>query len=152
VRSRVSGVALVVLASAIGVVLAAQTPNDPQQPISSFRSAITLVPVDVRVIDRQGKPVTDLKQGDFTILEEGVQQEIKHFSLQVLEPEQPPSTSAIPVRKVAAPVDAGSTLAQQHYRVFLLVLVAADCKNPRRGSMRCCALLARSCCRRIAWR
>ena len=132
-RSRVSGVAVAVLASAIGVVLAAQTLNDPQQPISSFRSAITLVPVDVRVIDRQGKPVTDLKQGDFTILEEGVQQEIKHFTLQVLEPEQPPSTSAIPVRKVAAPVDAGSTLAQQHYRVFLLVLGRGRLQEPSKG-------------------
>jgi len=133
VRSRTSGVAVVVLAAAIGVALAAQAPKDRQQPRASFRSAVTLVPVDVRVIDKQGKPVTDLKQEDFTILEAGVRQDIRHFALQVLTPETPPPASAPTLRKAAAPPDAAPTLAPQNYRVFLLVLGRGRLQEPSKG-------------------
>ena len=33
--------------------------QEPQPP--SIRTRITMVPIDVRVVDRDGKPVTDLK-------------------------------------------------------------------------------------------
>src|SRR5262249_16311855 len=44
-----------------------QTPQTPQQQQPVFRGGTTLVPVDVRVIDRTGKPVTDLSQKDFVV-------------------------------------------------------------------------------------
>ncbi|MEX2662867.1 MAG: hypothetical protein WD227_13130 [Vicinamibacterales bacterium] len=47
-----------------------------------FRGRVALVPVDVRVLDRQGRPVADLRQADFTILEDGVPQTIGHFAVQ----------------------------------------------------------------------
>src|SRR5688572_21857256 len=53
-------------------VVGAQT----QQPI---RSGIVLVPLDVRVVDRDGNPVTDLTAADFTVYENGIRQEIAHF-------------------------------------------------------------------------
>src|SRR4051812_39821194 len=37
------------------------------QPV--FRAGTTIVPLTVTVLDRNNHPVTDLKQGDFTILE-----------------------------------------------------------------------------------
>ena len=41
-----------------------------------------LVLVDVRVWDKQGKPVTNLKPGDFIVYEDGVEQKINSFSLE----------------------------------------------------------------------
>jgi hypothetical protein len=50
-----------------------------QTPIP-FRAGVVLVPVDVRVVDAEGKPVTDLTAADFTIFEDGIQQDIEQFS------------------------------------------------------------------------
>ena len=60
-----------------------------QDPQNVFRAGTTLVPVDVRVVDREGKPVTDLAAADFTIRENGVLQSIAHFSTQAFTPEPP---------------------------------------------------------------
>ncbi len=49
------------------------------RPGVQFRTGVVLVPVDVRVVDRDGNPVTDLTAADFTILENGVPQPIAHF-------------------------------------------------------------------------
>src|SRR5215472_10155699 len=57
-----------------------------QQPASrsSFvlRSQTNIVLVDVRVRDRSGRPVTDLKQSDFKVFEDGVPQNITSFGLE----------------------------------------------------------------------
>ena len=132
-RGRTSSVAVIVLTAAICVAPTAQTPKDAQQPGVSFRSAITLVPVDVRVIDKQGKPVTDLKLEDFIVLENGVRQDIRHFSLQVLAPEQPPPAGALPIRKAVTPSDAAPSLTPQHGRVFLLVLGRGRLQEPSKA-------------------
>jgi VWFA-related protein len=52
--------------------------NGQQRP-SPIRSGIVLVPIDVRVVDANGEPVTDLTAADFTVYENGVRQEIAHF-------------------------------------------------------------------------
>jgi len=53
--------------------------NAPQ-----FLSGIDVEAVElpVTVVDRRGKPVEGLRQADFEVLEDGVAQEISHFSLQ----------------------------------------------------------------------
>ena len=63
----IGGYVAVVMAAAVGLD-ARQAPPPPQvqtepakQGIPAFRSRVTLVPLDVRVLDRDGKPVTDLK-------------------------------------------------------------------------------------------
>ena len=62
---------LAVLAAAtIRPVVAARAQQQPQQ-VPVFRSAVTLVPLDVRVTDKNGKPVTDLRQDEFTIVDDG---------------------------------------------------------------------------------
>lgn len=63
-----------------GVSLLSQQPGPP----GTFRIHVTLIPVDIRVTDKAGKPVLDLKKEDFTILENGQRQDIRHFSLQTL--------------------------------------------------------------------
>jgi VWFA-related protein len=62
----------------------AQVGRAPQQAFI-LRTQTNLVLVDVRVYDKSGKPVTDLKQSDFRITEDGVQQTISDFSLENVE-------------------------------------------------------------------
>ena len=53
-------------------------------PPGTIRVRVRLVPVDVTVIDKDGKQVPDLRQEDFQIFEDGKEQEIRHFSVQNL--------------------------------------------------------------------
>jgi len=58
--------------------------KSPQQAFI-LRAQTNLVLVDVRVYDKSGQPVTDLKQSDFRVTEDGVQQTISDFSLENVE-------------------------------------------------------------------
>jgi VWFA-related protein len=95
--------------------LGAQQP--PPQVPGTIRTRITLVPIDVRVVDRDGKPVTNLKREDFTIIEDNVAQTISHFSVQTLTVEPPAGTEPLPFRKALT-----TALEPQNRRVFLLLL------------------------------
>ncbi len=98
-----------------------------QAPQASFRSRITIVPVDVRVLDRNGKPITDLTQGDFTILEDGRQQVIQHFSTEALIADVTAAGSAPELRRAAT---TASDLKPQSRRIFLIVLGRGRMKGP----------------------
>lgn len=50
-------------------------------PPGTIRVQVRLVPVDVTVADSRDRPVTDLKQEDFQLFENGRPQEIRHFLL-----------------------------------------------------------------------
>lgn len=108
------------------VSLAAQ-PQQPSPVPGTFRSTIALVPVDIRVLDREGKPVTDLTQADFTIVEDGVRQEIRHFSKHALVPEE--KTAVTAVRDIGAVAE----LAPQRKRTFLFVLGRGRLEGPSKG-------------------
>ena len=99
--------------AALSLVVFAQTPQTP--PV--FRAGTTLVPVDVRVLDRKGNPITDLKAEDFTVLENGVPQEIRQFSAQALT-SNPSAAQQLPRRSETT----ASSLAPQNRRLFLIVL------------------------------
>ena len=88
---------------------------DPQAPLS-FRSGITAVPIDVRVVDKDGKPIADLRKEDFTILEDGVPQAIAHFSATALVAQVPRAGLR------ASPDTPAFTVSAQNYRVFLIVI------------------------------
>ncbi len=117
---------VVALVLAVGVGGIGQQSQIP----GTFRTAITLVPIDVRVLDHDNKPVTDLKQGDFTVYEDGVRQDIRHFSASALTPEAAPSDPRLPLRKPPA-----STIAAQNRRVFLIVLGRGRLGQPPDGGM-----------------
>ena len=94
-----------------------------------FRGDIALVPVDVRVVDKAGRPVTDLTQSDFTIFENGVRQELRHFSKQVLTAQTPPANpSPLPRRSASTGLST-----PPDYRVFLLVLGRGNLRGPSEG-------------------
>jgi len=90
-----------------------------QPPQASFRSRITIVPLDVRVLDRNRKPITDLTQADFTITEDGVVQTISHFSAQSLTADASSAETSPGLRQ---PAVTASDLKPQNRRVFLIVL------------------------------
>jgi VWFA-related protein len=50
-----------------------------------FRLGVTLVPVEVRVVDQDGAPVTDLTPTEFAIRENGRPQTVDHFQAVALE-------------------------------------------------------------------
>lgn len=50
-----------------------------QQQPPRFRGRVAIVPIDVRVLDRDGNPVPDLTRADFIVSEDGVTQVISVF-------------------------------------------------------------------------
>ena len=100
------------------------THASPRMPQSTpTQAALDLVPVNVRVIDRAGKPVTDLKQADFTLLEDGVPQQIRHFALETLAPETPQPGAKPVVRQ-------GILLSPQRHRIFVFALGLGRLEEP----------------------
>jgi VWFA-related protein len=86
VRGAGAGAVLVLLSGA----LSAQQPPAPQpglrqgsggQAAQTFKSGTEVVQVDVRVFDKDGRFVTDLKPEDFEIKEDGVPQPIVNLTL-----------------------------------------------------------------------
>jgi VWFA-related protein len=89
----------------------------------TIRVQVNLVPVDVIVTDANGQIVTNLKQEDFRIFENGKQQEIRHFSTQTLAPE---SSQPIPPLRATGPLD----LAPQSARTFLILMGRGRIQRP----------------------
>ena len=66
----------------------------PDASVQTFRTTSRAVLLDVIVSDRKGKPVTGLKQEDFTIIEQGRPQTVSFFE---------EHTGAIPDAEVELP-------------------------------------------------
>ena len=124
VRLAVTLLAAVVTA---GRALPTRSPSaqSPQLP-GAFRTAVTVVPVDVRVIGRDGRPVTDLRADDFSVLENGVVQEIVQFSPIGLESTPAASPDDAPPQLVLS----ASSATEAHQRVFLILLGRGRLQTP----------------------
>src|SRR5207249_6053854 len=59
--------------------------SDSNQELYKFRIESELVLVNVVARDKQGKPVTDLKREDFTLLEDGKPQRVSSFDFENLD-------------------------------------------------------------------
>jgi VWFA-related protein len=112
----------IVLAACASLVLRADAPQQsgpqqqrPKPPV--IRTGITIVPIDVRVVDRSGNPVTNLTQEDFTILDEGRPQTIRHFLAHSFTPDPAAARTGLTFRQADAP-----SLEVQNRRVFLVML------------------------------
>src|ERR1035441_10304705 len=81
-----------------------QQPNSPlQKPAYTFTGESQLVVLNVSAKDKSGKPVENLKAGDFTVTEDGKPQLVKIFEYQRLEEETLPALPAPPKPDKNAP-------------------------------------------------
>jgi VWFA-related protein len=101
-----------------GLATAHAVPQAPPAP-----AQVDLVPVNVQVIDRSGKPVTDLKQEDFTVLEDGVPQQVRSFAQQTLEAGNASPAAALSLRK-------GPALSPQNGRILAILLGRGRLDDP----------------------
>ena len=105
----------------------------------TFRSPVVAVPVDVRVIDNKtGKPVTDLRQQDFTVFEDGVRQDVRLFVAPTVRRHRPGTVARSEARRAGAPTPAGiasgpPTITPRTNRVFLFVLGSGRLQEPSKG-------------------
>jgi VWFA-related protein len=95
----------------------------------AIRSRITIVPVDVRVVDRDGKPITNLAREDFTIFEDGAPQTIGHFSAQSLVASAETAANQA-AREPSLRGSPSAALKAQSRRIFLVQLGRGRMKGP----------------------
>ncbi|MEP7115967.1 MAG: VWA domain-containing protein [Acidobacteriota bacterium] len=84
IRQFHSAVPLVAMAAAVASLSAfAQAPAPPQtrRPADQiFRAGVEMVSINVTVLDSQSHYLSDLEAKDFTVLEDGVKQEVSYFN------------------------------------------------------------------------
>lgn len=64
------------IALAAWLVLLCIVPSSGQQPVATFRAGVDLITVETSVLDREGRPVTDLRPEDFTVTVEGTPRKV----------------------------------------------------------------------------
>jgi VWFA-related protein len=108
---------LLFIAAALTATAAAQDkPTEKPSSPPRFPSEVEFVNVDVVAIDKQGKPVTDLKQEDFTVIEDGVPQNISRF--EAVELPVSPSATPAPKPAVSTNVNAGERRSSRSFVLF----------------------------------
>jgi VWFA-related protein len=93
-----------------------------------FRTRTIVVPVDVRVLDHNGRPVVDLTAADFTVLENGKPQKVDYFSAHRIEPSEPDASVSV---RLSSGVS--NPLTPQNRRLFLIVLGRGRLQEPSKG-------------------
>jgi hypothetical protein len=73
------------ISAMVGQTPAPQQSAQDQQKLFKLRISSELVLVNVVARDKQGKPVTDLKRDDFTLLEDGKPQRVTSFDYENLD-------------------------------------------------------------------
>lgn len=104
------------LAAAIAVPVLVAQPPAAQRPQPTFRAGTNVVRVDVTVLDKSGKPLTDLTRDDFTVAEDGVRQTVDAFRL-VEANGQPTDDLSLPIRSRE---HAYAEAARDDVRVFVI--------------------------------
>src|SRR4051812_32440371 len=62
---------LLLPALALVTTMVAGAAQEPSSPPQTFKSSVDLVPVDVNVVDRNGRPISDLGGQDFSLKVDG---------------------------------------------------------------------------------
>lgn len=115
-RVRIRLVAFV-LALGGAIVAHAAAPQVPQQPAPTFRGDINFVRVDAIVTDDRDQPVTDLRETDFEVLEDGKPQVIQQFK--VVRIDRRPDATPRPIRDR---IDEEREAARDDVRLFVIYL------------------------------
>jgi VWFA-related protein len=103
----------------------AGTQNQRPGPPGTYRVRVQLIPIDVIVTDARGRPVTDLKQEDFLVFENGSLQQIRHFVVQALT-----SVAQAPILPEAAAPGRPTELVPQSARIFLIMMGRGRFQTP----------------------
>jgi VWFA-related protein len=100
-----------------------QATPQPQRP--TFRAAANFVQVDVYPT-ANGKPVADLTQSDFDVLEDGVLQSVATFEHVSIRPADP----GTPVRDPRSTAEERDLIADPHNRLFVIFLDSYHVTDP----------------------
>ena len=100
--------------------------QEPQPPKPTFKSAVDLVPVDVSVLDSNGRPVSDLTASDFTLAVDGKPRRI--VSAQFISVDRNVEAAAPP------PVEYTSNAGATGGRLVMLVIDAGSIATGPRQS------------------
>lgn len=123
------GVAIVLRASTPGLSAGGQAPppgqaggapGQAQQPPPTFRAGVNFVRVDVIVSDRDGRPVTDMKQADFEVSEDGKPQAIETFKVVFVDGIPKPGDPE--PKEIRSEYDEESESARDDVRLFAIFL------------------------------
>ena len=90
----------------------------PEQP--TFRGGIDFVRVDAIITDRRGQPITDLRQEEFEIVEDGKPQAIEQFRLIKVDGVAPPPGEI--ARAIRSPEDEQREANRDDVRVYVFFL------------------------------
>ena len=116
----------------VALALSAAAVNGQQTKVpGAFTSRITLVPVDVRVLDSKGRPVTDLRRDEFEIFEDGRAQEIGAFE-HIAFAAEPAAVSHEAEAGPALRRAVGPDIPPPSGRVFLFMLGRGRLQHPTR--------------------
>lgn len=88
------------LAGCVGGATAQQPDQAVQMPVPTLQLNSRLVVLDVVVLDKKGRPVTNLDRSQFTVTQNKVSQEIRDF--------EPPSVHQMPAGSEASPIVHGT--------------------------------------------
>ena len=105
------------LAVALSMAMLAAS-QEPQPPRPTFKSTVDLVPVDVSVVDKNGRPVSDLAAQDFTLLVDGKPRRIASAEFISIAN----TTEAAPARTVEYSSNAGAAGGR-------LIMLVVDAEN-----------------------
>ncbi len=94
--------------------------SPPDQPV--FRTGINFVRVDVIVSDKNGTNVSDLKQTDFEVTEDGKPQSVETFRFIKLDGGTLPSPDGVTPRAIRTDADEESEAARDDVRLFAIFL------------------------------
>ncbi len=121
-RNRIGAAVVAALALAVSLVFAQEAPQEKRPPLRYDTSA-TLKLVTVRVLDREGKPVTGLTKEDFVLLEDGQPKTITDFEVHTLTPE---GLASVPQLPPAAEAEARREGETNRRLLFFLDLQSCD--------------------------
>jgi len=119
-RSLTRSIALLLAVLSTPVLTQERPPSPPaqeQQPQPTFRARVDSVSVDASVVDKSGKPITDLTAEDFEIRENGKVQKIETFKF-VRVDETPPAYT----RDILSVGDQQRETADEQNRLFAIFL------------------------------
>lgn len=101
---------------------AASVGTAQDQRDTRLKTAVTAITVDVVVRDQRGRPITDLGQADFQLLEDGVPQQIGDFRIVGDSPQTAANAGGATVRPETAPSSNGDPAASGAAPTFVALV------------------------------